>query len=232
MTYTVVARCPDTARLGIVIATRAPVVSSRCPIIVPNFGAASCQMISSQPLTQLCGKLMGLGYSAKKVVDELVSSDPHIEYRQIGVVDSAGNSAAYSGSIPEETGYCGHICEKNFVAMGNAILTQNTVTSMAAVMSTRTDLAFADRLMAAIEAGTDAGGQKEGQFSGGIFVYGADQFAEIDLRVDYAHEAVVELRKLYEFWKPLVPYFRERAYNPYMEREDHWLDKRAIEQAN
>lgn len=225
MTYTVVARCPDTARLGVVIATRAPVVCARCPIVVPGFGAASVQMIASPPLTQLCGRLLGLGYSAQKVVDELKASDPHISQRQIGVVDVAGNAAALSA--PSEHGYAGHVIGEQFVAMGNGVLSESVVTGMSDVMESRSDLAFADRLMAAIEAGTEAGGQKEGQFSGGILVYDKDLFAEIDLRVDYSVGAVEELRKLYDFWKPLVPYFTERANNPYMEREDHWLAKRA-----
>lgn len=226
MTYTVIARCPDTARLGVVIATRAPAVGSRCPIVVPGFGAASCQMITSPLQTQLCGQLLGLGYSAQKVVAELVASDPHIAHRQIGVVDVCGDTAAHSGPSSDPDSYSGHICEKNFVAMGNAIITKNTVHSMAEVMLTRRDLTFADRLMAAIEAGTAAGGQKEGQFSGGILVYGPDRFPEVDLRIDYAVGAVAELRKLYEYWKPLTPYFVERAYNPFLEREDHWLENR------
>lgn len=225
MTYTVIARCPDTSRLGVVIATRAPVVSARCPIVVPGFGAASCQMIASPPLTQLCGRLIGLGYSAQRVVDELKASDPHITTRQIGVVDAAGNAAAFSP--PGEDGYSGHVIGEQFVAMGNAVQSEAVISAMARVMEARSDLAFADRLMAAIEAGTAAGGQKEGQFSGGIFVYHHDQFAEIDLRVDYAPGAVGELRKLYDFWNPFIPYFTERAFNPYMEREDHWLEKRS-----
>lgn len=220
MTYTVVARCPETARLGVVIATRAPVVCARCPVVVPGFGAASVQLIASPPLTQLCARLIGLGYSAQKVVAELEASDPHIQRRQIGVVDVAGNTAAYSG--PTANGYSGHVLGEQFVAMGNAVVSEKVVTSMAEVMKDRADLAFADRLMAAIEAGTEAGGQADGQFSGGILVYDRDNFAEIDLRIDRAEGAVPELRKLYDWYRPVIPYYVARATDPYMERDDHW----------
>lgn len=154
----------------------------------PGFGAASAQLIASQPLTQLCGRLIALGYSAPKVLEELKASDPHIERRQIGIVDVAGNTAAFSG--PTANGFSGHILGEQFVAMGNAIVSEEVVKSMAAVMRDRSDLAFTDRLMAAIEAGTEAGGQADGQFSGGIKVYDRDQFAEVDLRIDRTENAV------------------------------------------
>ncbi|AJY45052.1 DUF1028 domain-containing protein [Martelella endophytica] len=227
MTYTVVARDPDTARLGVVIATRAPVVGARCPVVVPHFGAASVQLIASPPLTQLCARLISQGYSAPKVLEELKSSDPHIQRRQIGIVDVAGNTAAFSG--PTTNGFSGHILGEQFVAMGNAVISEEVVNAMAAIMKDRSDLAFADRLMAAIEAGTEAGGQADGQFSGGILVYDRDNFAEIDLRVDRAEGAVAELRKLYDWYRPLIPYYVERATDPYMERDDHWRARQARE---
>ncbi|OSP53474.1 DUF1028 domain-containing protein [Pseudoruegeria sp. SK021] len=220
MTYTVIARCPETSRLGVVIATRAPAVCNRCPVIVPHYGAASVQLIASPALTQLCGNLIGQGYSAAKVLANLKESDPHIERRQIGIVDVAGNTAAFSG--PTANGFSGHVLGEQFVAMGNAVVSEDVVTSMASVMTNRSDLAFADRLMAAIEAGTEAGGQADGQFSGGILLYHRDNYAEIDLRIDRAENAVPELRKLYEWYRPLVPYYVARATDPYMERDDHW----------
>lgn len=225
MTFTVVARCPQTHRLGIVIATRAPAVGNRCPIIRPGYGAACVQLIADPRQTLLAGRLLDLGYSAEKVVSELESSDPNITRRQIGVVDSYGNAAAYSGKAAK--GWSGHILGEGFVAMGNAVVSEDVVGAMAEVMRAPGERDLAERLMDAIEAGGAAGGQEEGQFSGAIQVYGSQPFAELDLRVDYHENAIAELRRVYNWFKPLVPYYLERVQNPYIEREDRWRAARS-----
>jgi uncharacterized Ntn-hydrolase superfamily protein len=218
MTYTVVARCPRTKKLGVALATRAPAVGNRCPVVRPRMGAASVQLIADPRQTMLTARLIDLGYSATKVVAELKASDPHIALRQIGVVDSFGGTAAFSG--PVDHGFSGHIEGDNFVAMGNAVLSDAVVDAIAASMNDSTGDELSDRLIAAIEAGTSAGGQAEGQFSGAIIVYGDEPFAEVDLRVDYHDEAVRELRRIYDWYRPLFAYYVERSYNPHVVRED------------
>jgi len=111
MTFTAVARCPRTGRLGVGMATRAPAVGNRCPIVRPGYGAASVQLIADPRQTMLCGRLLDLGYSATKVLAELEASDPHIVRRQIGIVDSYGNTAAFSGLT--NNGYSGHFMGRN-----------------------------------------------------------------------------------------------------------------------
>ena len=220
MTFTVVARCARTNRLGVALATRAPAVGNRCPIVRPGYGAASVQLIADPRLTRLAGRLLDLGYSARKVLAELEASDPNIVRRQIGVVDSWGNVAAYSGKVAK--GFSGHVLGEQFVAMGNAVVSEAVVGDMARAMQERAADDLGERLMAAIEAGGAAGGQEEGQFSGAIQIFGAEPFAELDLRVDYHQNAIAELRRIYDWFKPLVPYYLERVKNPYIEREDRW----------
>jgi uncharacterized Ntn-hydrolase superfamily protein len=94
MTYTVIARCPETRRLGVAIATRAPAVGNRCPVVRPRRGAASVQLIADPRQTALAARLLDLGYGAAKVVTELQQSDVNIHRRQIGVVDAYGHAAA------------------------------------------------------------------------------------------------------------------------------------------
>ncbi len=220
MTFTVVARCARSHRLGVVIATRAPAVGNRCPIVRPQYGAASVQLIADPRQTMLAGRLLDLGYSATKVLAELQASDPHIGRRQIGIVDSYGNTAAFSGKTAN--GFSGHILGEGFVAMGNAVVSQDVVDAMAEAMRANVELDLADRLMLAIEAGGNAGGQEEGQFSGGIQVFGSEPFAELDLRVDLKDNAIAELRRIYDWFRPLIPYYLERVQDPYIEREDRW----------
>ncbi len=222
MTYTVVARCPKTKKLGVAMATRAPAVGNRCPIVRPRMGAASVQMIADPRQTMLAGRLLDLGYSAPRVLAELRASDPHIQQRQIGIVDSYGNTAAFSA--PHTPGFSGHVEGPGWLTMGNAVVSGDVVEAMAESMRQSGDEDFSDRLIAAVEAGTAAGGQKEGQFSGAILVFGDEPFAEVDLRVDYHENAVAELRRVYDWFRPLFPYYIERSYDPYVDREDRYRE--------
>jgi uncharacterized Ntn-hydrolase superfamily protein len=89
---------------------------------------------------------------------------------------------------------------------------------------------LSDRLMASVEAGAAAGGQAEGQYSGALLVYGDEPFAELDLRVDYTPNAVAELRRIYDWFRPLVPYYLERPHDPYLPREDRWRESEMARQ--
>src|ERR1700738_4203052 len=122
MTFTVVARCQRTGMLGVASATRAPAVGNRCPIVQPGYGVASVQLIADPRQTALCGRLMAMGYSAGKVLAELQASDPHIGRRQIGIVDSYGNTAAFSGET--KGSFSGHVLGEQFVAMGNGVVSE------------------------------------------------------------------------------------------------------------
>jgi uncharacterized Ntn-hydrolase superfamily protein len=199
VTFTVVARCPQTKRLGVALATSSPAVGNRCPVVSPRMGAASVQLIADPRQTMLARRLIDLGYSAPKVLAELRASDSFIERRQIGVVDSFGHTAAFSG--PDDTWYSGHVEGDNFVAMGNGIVSEAVVTAMAESMTASAGADLADRIMAAVEA---------------------EPFAEVDLRVDYHQGAVAELRRIYDWFRPLIPYFVERSYNPYIVDADSY----------
>lgn len=82
MTFTVVARCPRTKMLGVAMATHAPAVGNRCPVVIPRMAAASVQAIADPRLTLLCTRLMGLGYHAGKIIQELEASDPNAPLRR------------------------------------------------------------------------------------------------------------------------------------------------------
>jgi uncharacterized Ntn-hydrolase superfamily protein len=220
-TFTTVARCPSTGRLGIAMATRAPAVGNRCPIVKPGYGAASVQSIADPRLTLMAGRLIELGYSPKKVIKEIVESDPYIGLRQIAVVDIYGNADAFTGD--ENFGWAGHIVGKQFACIGNAVVSERVVGAMAEAMETSTGQDLEERLMRSIEAGGKAGGQPDGQNSGCILLYGHEPFALLDIRVDLHKEPIGELRRQLEYFKPLIPYFLERPYNPRIGREDLWL---------
>ena len=95
MTFTAIARCQNSGKLGIITATRPPGVGGRVPHIAPNSGAVAIMAIADRRLGDTALKLLDLGYKAPGVIDALVLADPYCEYRQLGVIDDDGFAAAH-----------------------------------------------------------------------------------------------------------------------------------------
>jgi uncharacterized Ntn-hydrolase superfamily protein len=106
-------------------------------------------------------ELLKQGKSAKEVIDILKKEDPAFETRQIAVVDSAGRSEAFSGS--ECLSWAGNSSGQYFSAQGNILVNANTVPAMAAAFKASEGKPLPDRLMAALVAGSQAGGDARGK---------------------------------------------------------------------
>ena len=220
MTFAISARCPDTGKYGVAISTRPIGVGSRCPFIKPGLGVVVTMAVTDPRLGPLGLRLLGLGYSAKKVLAEIEASDPHIEYRQVSVIDRDGNAVARTGK--QNTDWSGHFCEPGMVAMGNGLISERTASAMAESFRKTAGDDLEARLMTALEAGRDAGGQHGGQHSSALVVYRAHEYPLVDLRVDEHDEPIGELRRIFEWFRPLLPYYAERPYNPRLPRDDRW----------
>ncbi len=219
-TFSIVGRCARTGKLGVGIATHAIAVSSRCPHVRAGVGAVATQAYTDPRLGYLGVRLLTLGFSAEKVMDELVRSDPHHEVRQLGVVDRDGNAAAFTGA--RTSVWTGHLKERDAVALGNNLVGGEVVDAIAETFRATVAEDLEERLLRAIEAGRDAGGQRGGQRSAGLVVYDRAEYPWVDLRVDEHLEPIGELRRVFEAYKPLREYFNLRPSNPQLGREDDW----------
>jgi uncharacterized Ntn-hydrolase superfamily protein len=217
MTFTLLARCPRTGQVGIGIATYSICVGLYCNGLRGNVGATMTQAFVNQGNNPLGLKLLSQGYTPGRVLDDLKANDPHYEYRQIAVIDRVGRIAAYSG--PKNRGWAGHKVGDGYVAMGNVLAGEHVIDAMAKGYEAAAALSFERRLLAAIEAGRDSGGQtgNEGHLterSAAVMVYGDYDHAELDLRVDLHDKAVEELRRAFEEYELYRGYYKERSKNP------------------
>lgn len=217
MTFTLLARCPTSGQVGIGIATYSITVGLYCNGLRGNVGATMTQAFVNQGNNPLALGLLAQGYAPEHVMSELEANDPNHEFRQIAVIDRMGRIAAYSG--PKNRGWAGHVTGDGYVAMGNVLAGKPVVDAMAAAYEGATDLSFERRLLAAIEAGRDAGGQvgNDGHLperSAAVMVYGDYDHAELDLRVDLHDTAVEELRRAFEEYELYRGYYKQRARNP------------------
>src|SRR5262249_1280083 len=147
-------------------------------------------------------RLLEMDYSPAKVLTELRATDSWPEYRQIGIVDRYGNSAAVTGD--KNLDWKGHIAERNFVAMGNYLTSGRVGGGVAEGFGAAEVEILEEGLLKALEAGKAAGGEKGGQLSAGLIVYGNETYPRTDLRVDMhdrrsgpGDDAVSELRRIF-----------------------------------
>lgn len=221
MTFTAVVRCPRSKMLGVAMATSSIAVGNRCPVVVPRMGAAGVQAIADPRLTLACARLIGLGLHAPKVVEELATGDPERDLRQIGVVDAYGHAAGFTGA--GNGVHAAHILGAGFVAMGNALANDGVVPAIAASLTASEAEPIELRLMLALEAGRDAGGEHKPLNSSAMLIYADEPFSYLDLRVDLHEAPVHELRSILDRFRPLLPYFQERPYNPRLATHSKWL---------
>jgi uncharacterized Ntn-hydrolase superfamily protein len=220
-TFSIVARCPRTRMLGVGIATSSIAVAARCVYAKAGIGAIATQA-STDPRLGITGmNLLEMGFSAPKVLAELMASDPFITRRQISVVDKDGRSVCHTGA--DTRAWCGHVCGPNFAVAANMVVSEQVVKAMAERFAGTPDLPLEERLLEAIEAGHDAGGQDIGEHSAGLLVVDREVFPRVDLRVDEHAAAVAELRRIFEVYRPLIDYFQERAVDPTIPSEEDKL---------
>jgi uncharacterized Ntn-hydrolase superfamily protein len=151
----------------------------------------------------------------------LTASDPFIEKRQLSIVDKDGRSVSHTGT--DTRAWCGHVNGQNFAVAANMVVGEGVVQAMARRFESTADLPLEERLLLAIEAGHDAGGEAVGEYSAGLLVVDREVFPRVDLRVDEHPTAVTELRRIFEVYRPLVEYFQERAANPTIPSEEEKL---------
>lgn len=225
MTFTALGRDPRTGRLGVAMTTGEMAVGSRVPYVLANVGAIATQALTDPRLGPLALRLLGLGYSAQKVIDELRSSDPGIEYRQLGIVDRWGHTAVHTGA--NNSPARGEICGDGWIVMANGV-NEGVIEAMAESMDESGEDDIETRLMQAIDAGTRAGGQPTGQRSAALLVAENEGYTIMNLRVDDNPDPMTELWRLFNKLHPLVPYYRERPDNPSIGNVRDWTKARGI----
>ncbi len=208
MTFTCMARDAATGELGIATATRSLAVGSRVTH-VSRRGAVAIMAIADSRLGRLAQNLLANECPAPAVIAALAAADSYPEYRQLGVIDAAGGAAARTGA--ENRDFAGHHVRGGLIALGNVLVGEHVLDAIERGFAGET---LAERLLAALEAGRDAGGQHGGQNSAALVVWGEHDFAQVDLRVDVHAEPVGELRRVFDAWKPAAGYYTDRQLDP------------------
>lgn len=218
MTYTIIARCPRTGRLGIGTASYTMAIGAYCDGAVrPNVGVTVTQGAPLQRNNRLAINSIAQGCTPQLALSALQQNDEHFDYRQIAIVDREGAAVAHTGSHVREIR--GQRVGRGFVAIGNMLAGESVLDAMVARFESETQSDFDERLLATLEAGRDAGGLKGSrgalsERSVAVIVWHTQDYSEIDLRVDWRDGALAALRAMYADYKPTAEYYEERARHP------------------
>ncbi|MCY0868394.1 MAG: DUF1028 domain-containing protein [Desulfurococcus sp.] len=211
-TYSIVAYDPSTGDLGVAVASKFIAVGVVVPWAKARTGAIATQAYANVSYGPRGLELLARGYSARHVLEMLVSDDPLREMRQVGIVDSRGEAAAFTGSKCYE--FAGHIIGDGYSVQGNILAGPQVLEEMARAFE-NTSGELVDKLIAALEAGEKAGGDRRGKQSAAILVvrenggYGGYTDRYVDIRVDDHPEPVQELKRIFRIWE-LVLLSREK----------------------
>jgi uncharacterized Ntn-hydrolase superfamily protein len=199
-TFSIVGHDPEKKEWGCAVASKVLAVGAVVPWARANVGAVATQASTNWDFGPDGLGLLAKGLSPEEVLARLKESDPRSEVRQFGIVDAKGNAVAFTGG--KCSAWAGHKVGKNYACQGNLLAGEAVIKGMAeAFEETAGRLAW--KLMAALEAGDKAGGDKRGKQSASILVVadrtsgrGGANDRYLDLRVDDHPEPVAELARL------------------------------------
>lgn len=198
-TFSIVGYDPKNGDVGVAVASKFFAVGSVVPWAKAGVGAVATQSFANTTYGPRGLGLMAKGKTPEEVIKELTDSDPQKDRRQVGMVDAKGNVATFTGTgcLP----WAGGVTGKHYAAQGNILVGEQVVKAMGEAFE-KTEGSLAEKLMAALEAGDNAGGDKRGKQSAALLVvrekggYAGFNDRYIDLRVDDHTEPMKELRRL------------------------------------
>ena len=112
------------------------------------------------------------------------------------MIDAKGRIAAHTGSACID--WCGQLAGEGFSVAGNMLAGPAVLQCTAERYIEEKKLSFAERLIAALDAGEAAGGDKRGRQGAALRIHTTEDYPFLDLRVDDHAEPLGELRRLYE----------------------------------
>jgi uncharacterized Ntn-hydrolase superfamily protein len=212
MTLSIVGRCADTGQLGIAISSSSIAVGARCPWLRSGVGAVSSQNITLPSLGPLTLDQLEQGLAPEEALKQALSTDAHSPFRQLIAIDHQGRTAHFSGS--RTLGVHADISGEQCVAAGNMLAGTSVIDAMIEAFEAG-EGPLADRLIAAMQAGLNAGGEAGPLHSSALIVSDDLVWPIINLRVDWVDEDPIgKLGALWQAYQPQMNDYIDRALDP------------------
>ena len=203
MTFSIVAWDSKTKDLGVAVESKFPAVGAAVPFAAAGVGAVATQAFTNTTYGPRGLAMLKRGMTPPQVIKALTAKDPEREKRQVGVIDARGRAASFTGK--ECQAWAGHLVGKGYACQGNILASGEVVKAMGPAFE-RTGGDLPAKLLSALVAGQDAGGDRRGQQSAALLVvrtkggYAGFNDRWIDLRVDDHPRPIEELIRVFHVY--------------------------------
>lgn len=212
MTFSIIGHCTDTGMLGLAIASSSPAVAARCAFARPGVGAVATQNVTDPRLGPHALDLMERGASPSEAMAIIQRSGAHMAYRQVLAVARTGESAIYSG--PNVLGLWSEAEGQSCAAAGNLLSDAGVPEAMVRHFGASTGHLGA-RLVGALRAGLEAGGEAGPVHSAGLLVVDKQPWPLAELRIDWTEDCpIAALEAAWTVYAPQMDAYVTRALDP------------------
>ncbi|EMA63944.1 DUF1028 domain-containing protein [Halorubrum lipolyticum] len=202
-TFSIVARDPETDAVGVAVQSKFVGVGAVVPFASADAGAVATQSYANVAYGPDGLDLLREGHDAAEVVERLTESDDEAPSRQVGVVGTDGSVAAFTGEDCHD--HAGDLQGEGYTVQGNILENAETLTAMAEAFE-ETEGGLPERLIAALHAGNEAGGDKRGEQAAALYVakpeggYDGRNDRWVDVRVDDHEAPIDELERVFKLY--------------------------------
>jgi uncharacterized Ntn-hydrolase superfamily protein len=197
---------------GVAVSSSSPAVAARCAYAEAGVGAVTSQNVTDPRLGPRALRLLADGAGAGEVAAIIARTAPHADYRQVLIVDAAGQAAIHSGG--NSLGLFAEATGPNVACAGNMLANRDVPQAMAHAFAASTGH-LGDRIITAMQVALSAGGEAGPVHSAGMKLVRDVPWPVADLRVDWTDECpIAGLAALWERYKPQLDDYVTRALNP------------------
>jgi uncharacterized Ntn-hydrolase superfamily protein len=225
MTWSIVGHDAASGAFAVAVATRSFAVGASCPYVRSGVGAVSTQSLTNRYLGPAVLDLMQQGVAPAEAIERALIPDEGRHLRQLHAVDIAGRTAAWTGR--HCVTWCGDRTGSHISVAGNMLAGPEVVGATFDTFQACAGLELPERLMAAMDAGESAGGDRRGRQSAAMLLTTTEVFPDLDLRVDDHSDPLSELRRLLGVWRDSWP--ARKAWSPSKSNPSGMTDLDTIE---
>jgi len=211
MTLSIAAWDQTTGQFGAAISSSSISVASRCLHWRPGIGIALSQNITDPRLGQRMLSLLAEGVSVDDTVKATVQSTPYSQYRQLALVGGDGNTGLFTGD--KVLGCFSSAKGRHCVAAGNLLDNEDVPTAMIENFENSSG-SFAKRVLDALKAGVDAGGEAGSLHSAGLLIGGDVSWPIAELRIDWDDDPIAKMFAGWAVYEPQIDDYVTRALDP------------------
>ncbi|MFT5504969.1 MAG: putative Ntn-hydrolase superfamily protein [Gammaproteobacteria bacterium] len=211
MTLSIAAWDQDSGQLGAAISSSSISVASRCLHWKPGVGIALSQNITDPRLGPRMLSLLNDGVTVENAIKAVELSTPYIQYRQLGLIDSQGNTGLFTGS--SVLGCFSSAQGRHCVAAGNLLDNEQVPQAMINAFESST-ANFGQRVLDALVAGIEAGGEAGPVHSAGLLIGGKPSWPLAELRIDWDESPIEKMMAGWAVYEPQINDYISRAFQP------------------